>query len=422
MKHLIFINLILLAPVILTAQWTQVAQIGNPNNPFAPEIAQDCYMISPTRGVTLLRIGTNSPHASWVQAWFTNNCWSVYSGVFNEQCQTGGGGGLTLQGLNFINDSVGFFIEVSYGECTSFRTFKTTNGGQSFSTFSLPTGLSAASVNFLDENNAYLMAFAGNMFRHFYLLRYHDGIYVTVQDYGTREYSPLGPYFINDSSGFVSYDGHFYRTSDYGQTWTEPAGVSGEVSMYCFPSESMGYIVQNNADFKKTTDGGINWVSLPTAPTTCKINSMFFFNESVGYATGNSGTILYTDNGGQSWDIQDCPTSANLVRIRFVTPEIGFIFAAGGALLKTTIVGNIEKKRPVNVMVYPNPTTGKFRISGMGNIENPQIALISAEGEILYRVAGKSDEYSVNLANGTYLIKITTEKEILYRKLILIKN
>lgn len=423
MKTITGILINLLVPLFSFAQWIQVAQIGNINQPY-PEIATDCYMISPTRGVALMYINMGTPHASRVQAWFTNSCWSAHSVLFDQGCQTGGGGSLYLQGLDFINDTVGFFIEASWFDCNSYRTFKTTNGGQSFSTFSLPNGLNALALDFLDEDHGYLMAFTGSLTTHFYLLRYNNGTYTTVHDYGIREYGPYGPYFMNDSIGFVSYDNHLYRTSDYGQTWTEPEGVTGTIYRFNFTSDSIGYLVKNNADFYKTTDGGQHWSSLPAPPSGNRINSMFFFNDSVGYATGNAGTILYTINGGQSWDIQESPTSANLGRIRFVTPEMGFIFAAGGALLQMLIVGKEEIEKPDPVTVYPNPSGGKFilELPSVSQAKDVLIDVYGMHGEKVFPpIITRERKYELSLSGqpeGIYFIRITSDDKIETLKII----
>lgn len=344
--------------------------------------------------------------------------------VFDDNCQTAGGGSLNIQGLDFVNDTVGFFIEVSVFECSSFHTFKTTNGGQSFSILSPPVGLSALALDFIDENHGYLMAFSGSPLRHFYLLRYINGTYTTVHDFGSREFGPNGHYFMNDSIGFVSYDGHLYRTSDYGQTWIEPEGVTGTINRFNFTSDSSGYLVKNNADFYRTSDGGLHWSSLPTAPSGNKINSMFFFNDSVGYATGNAGTILYTVNGGQSWDIQECPTSANLGRIRFVTPNLGFIFADGGALLQMLLVGKEEIEKPDPVTVYPNPSGGIFilELPSVSQVKDVLIDIYGMHGEkVLPSVLTRERKYKLSLSGqpaGIYFVHITSDDKIETLKII----
>ncbi len=128
--------------------------------------------------------------------------------------------------------------------------------------------------------------------------------------------------FLNDSTGFFSYNQTLLRTADGGKTWIPLDTITGKVSVFSFPTSQVGYIVKNATSLFKTTDGGFTWVALGTQPV---INSMDFISDSTGYAVGNNGLILFTNNGGQSWVVQPSPRNGKFKRIQFVTPTVGYI-------------------------------------------------------------------------------------------------
>jgi len=102
---------------------------------------------------------------------------------------------------------------------------------------------------------------------------------------------------------------------------------------------SVVYIVGEDGILLKSSDAGVNWISI-TTPTIETLNSSFWVNEMTGWISQRDGTIHYTTNGGSSWNSWvDVGGIANGERIRslsFVDANTGWASGDNGIILKTT--------------------------------------------------------------------------------------
>jgi len=96
----------------------------------------------------------------------------------------------------------------------------------------------------------------------------------------------------------------------------------------------------------KTTDTGQTWQTLVVTDhehAFCT-NGLWMINNQVGWICGGGFGLQKTIDGGNSWtDMSNCPgirnNSSNLRRIKFTSPDIGYILSSGD-LKKTTDGGN----------------------------------------------------------------------------------
>lgn len=120
---------------------------------------------------------------------------------------------------------------------------------------------------------------------------------------------------------------------------------------YCnvkFLDNNIGYVVAQEGDILKTTDGGTTWTA-KTALTGFTVKSIDFINENVGVAVGQSGKIYRTTDGAQTWTGpisiaigSTTPTGAitrYLNCVRFYDSTTGYILGNAGTVLKTTDAG-----------------------------------------------------------------------------------
>jgi len=84
-----------------------------------------------------------------------------------------------------------------------------------------------------------------------------------------------------------------------------------------------------------------------------------------------------------------------------------------------TEIGNIKKEN--GLIIYPNPTNGILNIE---NAENSKIAIYNLLGELVISKKCNSAFSTINvsgLADGTYIIKVVSEKNIVTKKICVIK-
>lgn len=103
---------------------------------------------------------------------------------------------------------------------------------------------------------------------------------------------------------------------------------------FSFPNAQTGYICGYGGLFKKTTNGGINWIDLSFPTTQFNLNAVHFFNANTGLISSDSDTLFRTINGTNNW--------ADRISLGFQAFDFHFIdsltgFAAGlNRLAKTT--------------------------------------------------------------------------------------
>lgn len=141
-------------------------------------------------------------------------------------------------------------------------------------------------------------------------------------------------YFINAETGFVSSQGGFYKTINGGDNWTAVSMPSAyNITSICFSSSSIGWAGNTYGQILKTTNEGLNWSIVHTAPG---YNSkIFFISDFTGWAVDTYGYVFRTTNSGTNFSSQRISTDT-LSEIHFISSTIGMIAADSGRVFKTT--------------------------------------------------------------------------------------
>lgn len=129
---------------------------------------------------------------------------------------------------------------------------------------------------------------------------------------------------------------------------SQNSSVSSYISSVFFINPTNGYACCESGSpgtVLKTTNGGINWVSIYSGFQT-DLLSICFTNETTGYMVDASEHILKTSNGGLNWFGQGNPGNGNfLIGVAFGDSLTGYIAGGGGetpgCIYKTTNGGNI---------------------------------------------------------------------------------
>lgn len=175
--------------------------------------------------------------------------------------------------LFFINADTGWVVNVDG------YIYKTTNGGNSWSTLLYKPSTSFRCVGFANKNKGW----AGNL--------------------GTGSWSPTSDTFP------------LYQTNDGGNTWQQATNITGPL-----PKGICGiWVVDSSVVYAvgrvggpgfimKTVNGGASWTSTPAPSPMFYLIDCIFFSADTGLVAGCTGTagqerfaIFRTTNGGQSW-------------------------------------------------------------------------------------------------------------------------
>lgn len=148
--------------------------------------------------------------------------------------------------------------------------------------------------------------------------------------------------------------------------------------------------------------------------------------------TQNGGTLTSSSTSGNQWFLNGSAipgaTAQNYVTTAngnyTVTVTANGCSSAPSTVRNVTNTG-IENTLPgMSVEIFPNPATGSFNIKLNGYQQDATLALYSLTGQQIFKTSVPSDGKPKNidtrgLATGTYLLKVTSEKGIQVKRLII---
>jgi len=227
-----------------------------------------------------------------------------------------------------------FFKDINSGWITGNRTYRTTNGGDSW--------------QFLDSS------ISGNVI-----------------------------WFQDNSTGWLGgTGGNLYKTTNSGDNWQSVStGIAEGISDIHFTSPLTGYCAADWGVIIRTTNGGLNWIK-HIEPSLSFYSDIEFFDDQTGFACGSNGTIVRTTNSGVNWVNNGTGTYSNFSSIRFISPSTGFAFGSFGTILKTTNTGSTWANL-TNTGVYSS-------ISGASVTSSNQLWLICDSGMVYKSPQGNS--------------------------------
>jgi hypothetical protein len=193
--------------------------------------------------------------------------------------------------LMFLDENIGYALSVNF-------IAKTTSGGNSWITFSLPIDFPAVypkKIQFVDSQNGYIIAGGRNLG---VLLKTTDGGQNwSIIDLNTYK-CPMGMFFLNNDTGFIAGSNLFVKTMDGGETWINLKKDNLFKSFFGvnFKNDKEGIVTLSNEYFK-TTDGGITWNNFNTIDY---LSEFTYFVENQILVSRNSSPSLFdlTKNEG----------------------------------------------------------------------------------------------------------------------------
>ncbi|MDQ3936567.1 MAG: YCF48-related protein, partial [Actinomycetota bacterium] len=154
-------------------------------------------------------------------------------------------------------------------------------------------------------------------------------------------------FFASSNVGYLMLDnGNVLRTSDGGETWarrtavpqtraTNPSSQARPSDLF-FVDENTGLAAIGANILYRTRDGGSTWT--PVTNPHAAVRGLWFTNGSDGYAVGDAGLVIKSDDGGQTWgDRTTGATDDNLRAIRCADSSTCVVTTGrGNELLRTT--------------------------------------------------------------------------------------
>jgi len=113
-------------------------------------------------------------------------------------------------------------------------------------------------------------------------------------------------FFVDNQNGWAGgMDGVIIKTSDGGDTWTEQSsGTSQTINSICFKDASVGLAVGSEGLILRTDDGGENWTEL-SALTESELFSVSFnkfgTDKNIALITGDNAEAYKTTDAGLNW-------------------------------------------------------------------------------------------------------------------------
>lgn len=120
-------------------------------------------------------------------------------------------------------------------------------------------------------------------------------------------------------------------------------GSSENLNSVSFPDPNVGYVCGDNGKVYKSTNGGVNWVSVNSGLPAVKFNSISFKDADNGVLAGDNGKLYTTTNRGVTWLLEASGTTNNLLKAKYfpdgiiVTGENGTLLKSSGASFSTVV-------------------------------------------------------------------------------------
>lgn len=299
---------------------------------------------------------------------YKSDVYKTIDGAQNWDLITGSGGiNNSSEGtydIKFISENVGFVS----GGFNQPRTFKTTNGGQSWEILG----------NFRIYNIQFITPQLG---------------YAQDYYYSARK---------------------LYKTTDGGDTWSILYEPNDEINSFHFATENIGYLVGWGGMVEKTIDGGSSWNQL-NIPWQVYDN-VRFYSEDIGFVVNNYGYVYKTIDGGENWS--SVLGTDKIFDMKF-TDDVLYMAGSWGKIIKNDLdILGVDEFNTFNseIVIYPNPSDDFVWLKSKNGkyLKSVNFFDISGRNVKSLPVEKNSETLKIDIADfatGLYLLKINFADE-----------
>jgi photosystem II stability/assembly factor-like uncharacterized protein len=301
------------APTPAQADWTQQAPIPTSSDVYA--VSQvSAGEIWAASGTGLVAHTENAGRSWELEQLATNYLSAVY--FLDEQRGWAAGNGFfhtTDGGENWTQDSSWgsiydlYFLDAQRGwACGNGGvTYRTTNGGLSWSFQAVGTITTLSSIWFVDDRRGWTVDIDGRIYRstdggRSWTLQFHANSYLSTLQ------------FLDAQEGWAIGGDTFLHTTNGGQTWLPASVPPGTWSHGARFSDSLnGISVGEYGNVTRTTDGGQSWTTISEIGSGPRLWDVESWSPARSVYSGESGAIATSRNGGATWrSIQSGGTGA----------------------------------------------------------------------------------------------------------------
>ncbi len=232
-----------------------------------------------------------------------------------------------------------------------------------------------------------------------------------------------------------------YRTMDDGNNWQDvtaglPADSAFITSVEVSDTNPLDVWVtfSGYSDGNKvfhSSDGGNNWQNisgtLPNIPTNCMavqddaVNSLYLGTDfGTFYRNDTMPDWIPFMDGLPNVIINELEINVLSSKIRAATYGRGVWEAS----LYSTSVG-LEEETATALLVFPNPTRGKFTVKGLHTSEKPTITVHNIMGQLVQEIQPVGNEALLDISQqpaGNYVVRIQGERQSTVKKITLVHH
>ena len=238
-------------------------------------------------------------------------------------------GGETWDATKLDTDSLRavFFIDEQHGWAAGNGFFHTADGGETWIKDSEWGSIS--DLYFLDAQHGWAAGNGGLTYR-----TTNGGVTWTWKAVGTI-ITLSSIWFVDAQNGWtVDIDGRIYHSTDGGQSWTLQWHAHDYLSTLQFFDPQSGWAIGGDT-FLRTSNAGQTWTPVAVPPNTWSHGARFA-DALHGISVGESGNIVITSNGGQLWTtVQPMGGGPDLWDVESADASISSYTGEAGALAST---------------------------------------------------------------------------------------
>jgi photosystem II stability/assembly factor-like uncharacterized protein len=180
------------------------------------------------------------------------------------------------------------------------------------------------------------------------------------------------------------------------------------------------------------TTNDADWLPLLSNIGNHPLYKLFFLDHQKGWVTGATGIILSTQDGGQNWTREAEGMSNDFLSgIQFTSATSGYVCGNNMTLLKYGPLTCVNEEEQENILVWPNPTNGKFKIQSRklsgSKFKIDKVEIVDIYGKVLESSDFQSDlpigegnqEFDISsYPAGIYFVRISLTNSLLEKKIV----